>query len=251
MTYLQFHFLFTMPLFGLMLWISRNNEYANTKKALTGMAVLLFLATSYTTPWDSYLIQQQIWTYEPGRVLGSLFLIPFEEYFFFIIQTLIGCCFTAFALKRFRAKKDHSLRLTGWQLISVGISFSFFASLAWLVTPAPPLRYLFLILVWALPILLLQLSLGLTVLKKEKKVWALSVTCLTAYFCLADSFAIQKEIWTFPTNTISGWKLFSVLPIEEALFFLVTNLMVVQGFILFTTVDFSKFQWTGFNGESQ
>ncbi len=246
MTYWQFHLLFTIPLFCVMVFISRNNPFANTNKAKAGMALLLFLAITYTTPWDSYLIHQNIWSYEPGRVLGTLFKIPFEEYFFFFVQTLVGCCFTAWVLQKNKASKDHALKISPLHLGSLFIALAMTAVLALTWPQSADLRYLALIVFWALPILFLQWSLGLPILLKEKKVWMISVTALTTYFCIADSIAVQQEIWTFPAETISGWKLFNLLPVEEALFFLVTNLMVVQGFILFTTVDFAKFQWTGF-----
>ena len=41
-----------------------------------------------TTPWDSYLIRRRIWTYPPEVIIGpTLFAIPLEEVFFFVIQT--------------------------------------------------------------------------------------------------------------------------------------------------------------------
>lgn len=41
-----------------------------------------------TIPWDSYLVRKHIWTYPPDVVLGyTLYSIPLEEVFFFVIQT--------------------------------------------------------------------------------------------------------------------------------------------------------------------
>lgn len=41
-----------------------------------------------TTPWDSYLIRNRIWSYPPNVIVGLTFLdIPLEELFFFVIQT--------------------------------------------------------------------------------------------------------------------------------------------------------------------
>jgi 15-cis-phytoene synthase/lycopene beta-cyclase len=41
-----------------------------------------------TIPWDSYLIRNKIWTYPPKAIVGpTLFDIPAEEVFFFVIQT--------------------------------------------------------------------------------------------------------------------------------------------------------------------
>ena len=45
-------------------------------------------------PWDSYLIRNGIWTYPPDAVLGiTVFQIPLEELFFFVIQTYGTCLF--------------------------------------------------------------------------------------------------------------------------------------------------------------
>lgn len=38
------------------------------------------------------LIASQIWSYPHGNVLGTYWLIPIEEYFFFMIQTYITSC---------------------------------------------------------------------------------------------------------------------------------------------------------------
>ena len=46
------------------------------------------IAVISTTPWDSYLIHTRIWTYPPNAIIGpTLFRIPAEEVFFFVIQT--------------------------------------------------------------------------------------------------------------------------------------------------------------------
>jgi lycopene cyclase domain-containing protein len=53
----------------------------------------------------------------------------------------------------------------------------------------------------------------------------------TVYLCLADTLAITKNIWSITSSTRSGIE-FGVLPIEEALFFALTNLFVLQGLSL-------------------
>ncbi len=46
------------------------------------------VAVIATIPWDAYLIQQRIWSYPAQVILGpTLFGIPAEEIFFFVIQT--------------------------------------------------------------------------------------------------------------------------------------------------------------------
>ena len=239
MSYFQFHCVFTIPLLLGLLFYLRKNPSIFSHRGLQATGLLVFLALSYTTPWDSYLIRENIWTYEAGRVLGTLFHIPFEEYFFFVIQTIIACLWTSVLYNRLSPKTRYRLDLNKMAL-AVGLTLFPVALWAFLQIPElSPWRYLALIVVWAVPVLMLQWLLGIGTLLKEWKTWVGAVVSLTLYFWAADTFAIWQEIWLFPEGTISDLHLFSILPIEEALFFLVTNLMVVQGYILFTCFDFS------------
>ena len=56
---------------------------------------------------------------------------------------------------------------------------------------------------------------------------------VTAWLTFADHFAIADGIWRFDETRISGLHLGAV-PIEEALFFLMTNLLVAFGVALFS-----------------
>ena len=218
-----------------------------------GMGLLCLLALCYTTPWDSYLIREGIWTYKAQNIIGTVFFIPYEEYFFFVAQTITGCFMTAWLLTRFRKQRKHGLKITLTQMAFAGCTWLVAACLSvWAPWP-PSMRYLMLVLVWSLPVLSLQWSVGYSVLFKEWKVWMFSTTILTFFFWGADSFAISQDIWSFPESTISGIQLLGVLPLEEALFFLATNLMVVQGYLLFTQVDLNKVKfsftsWSNLNG---
>ena len=59
-----------------------------TKLDVYKLVFLVLIAVASTTPWDSYLIRQRIWTYPTNAVFGpTLFQIPVEELFFFVIQT--------------------------------------------------------------------------------------------------------------------------------------------------------------------
>ena len=44
----------------------------------------------YTTPWDNFLVFREVWSYPPDRVLGRVGYVPYEEYAFFVLQTLIS-----------------------------------------------------------------------------------------------------------------------------------------------------------------
>jgi lycopene beta-cyclase len=91
--------------------------------------------------------------------------------------------------------------------------------------------YLTLELMWAVPILVIQWSLGWPTLKLRFRLLALAVVLCSAYLTLADAFAIGNGIWLIHSNRILGIRVIGV-PIEEAVFFLVTNAMVVQSVLL-------------------
>lgn len=245
MTYFAFHLIFTLPLFIFVVWLNKKNPLAISKTSLYGTLTLIFLAVSYTTPWDSYLIKEKVWTYSPGNVLTTFYRIPVEEYFFFIIQTVIGCLFTSYLLQFFNKQEIKTLVLSVKNFLYFLASMIFLAGLFFMTDFSGPYLYLNLIIFWSLPILILQWCLGWKVLKSFYQVLLVATACLTFYFWVADSVAIYQQIWIFPQGTISGFEILNLLPIEEALFFLVTNLMVVQGYILFTQVNISSIQFYG------
>ncbi|MDQ3702075.1 MAG: lycopene cyclase domain-containing protein [Chloroflexota bacterium] len=92
------------------------------------------------------------------------------------------------------------------------------------------LTYLVLLSAWALPVLLLQWAFGWRDLWRARRAWFLATTLPTLYLCLADRFALGDGIWHIHEDRSTGITL-GGLPLEEALFFLVTNLMVVQTLI--------------------
>jgi lycopene beta-cyclase len=92
--------------------------------------------------------------------------------------------------------------------------------------------YLILMLSWALPVLALQWAVGLSELWRARRRWALATGLPTLYLCVADRLALGNGIWTIHEDRSTGI-LIAGLPLEEALFFFFTNLMVVQALILF------------------
>jgi lycopene beta-cyclase len=93
------------------------------------------------------------------------------------------------------------------------------------------LTYLVMELVWALPVIALQWALGHRVLRARLRVLALGVLIPTLYLSTVDALAIRVGIWTLsPERTLGIW--LGALPLEEAVFFFLTNTMVVQGLIL-------------------
>ena len=69
----------------------------------------------------------------------------------------------------------------------------------------------------------------------QRRTVALGVAVPTVYLWIIDRIALATGIWHISPTYTTGIALFG-LPIEEALFFLVTNLFVVQGLVLFRWV---------------
>lgn len=91
--------------------------------------------------------------------------------------------------------------------------------------------YAVFLLGWALPVIVLQWLVGRHVLRAHWRTLILGVLIPTAWLASADVLAIRVGIWSFnPDLTLGIW--IGGLPLEEGLFFLVTNVMVVQGVLL-------------------
>jgi lycopene cyclase domain-containing protein len=100
----------------------------------------------------------------------------------------------------------------------------------------PQLTYLAMELAWALPVVLLQWLLGHETLRAHWRPVLAGVAIPTAYLSVADSIAIGRGIWTLSPELTTRLVAFGV-PLEEAAFFLLTNLMVVQGLLLLREPD--------------
>jgi len=99
-----------------------------------------------------------------------------------------------------------------------------------------PTAYLFHLLVWALPVLGIQLAvIGWRYRENTGSVLRAVVPpalVVTAWLVAGDHLAISAGVWQFGEGKNLGLTLGAV-PIEEALFFLLTNLLVVFGLALF------------------
>lgn len=94
-------------------------------------------------------------------------------------------------------------------------------------------RYTYLVfeLSWAIPVLALQWAVGWRELWRARRVLAAAVLLPSAYLSMADGVAIQNGIWAFHRSRILGTG-FGGVPLEEIVFFLLTNALVAQAVIL-------------------
>ncbi|MFC6786948.1 lycopene cyclase domain-containing protein [Halobaculum halobium] len=80
--------------------------------------------------------------------------------------------------------------------------------------------------------LALQWGVGGAFLLRRSRPLAVAVGVPTLYLWVVDRIAIADGVWTVAAETSTGVHLLG-LPVEEAVFFLVTSALVVNGLVLF------------------
>lgn len=231
MTYLQFHFVFTLPaILVLSILFVRMRSQWESKRSVFFLCLLAVIAFTYTTAWDNYLVFKGIWWYGADRVLGTIGYVPIEEYMFFILQPfLTGLWFyLILALKKERptgSNKEHHRKIGGMLFLATLIG-------GWLLMQFDAGLYMGLIIIWAGPVIGGQWWYAGSWIWASRKLWLLAVGVPTLYLWVADRVAIGLGIWTISEQYTLGPALLG-LPLEEATFFLVTNILVVQGLIMF------------------
>jgi lycopene cyclase domain-containing protein len=92
--------------------------------------------------------------------------------------------------------------------------------------------YLSLTLSWALIPIMFQVAFGGDILWQHRRLVALGIIPTTLYLGAADSLAIEGGNWTISPEKTVNLKLGGKLPLEEGLFFLITNVLVTFGMTL-------------------
>ena len=93
------------------------------------------------------------------------------------------------------------------------------------------LKYLFLETAWFLPVIIGQWLIGPGIVRSRWKAVPLVALPIAAYLTVKDKVALDDGTWTINGETSTGLKIGGV-PIEEALFFLLTSWVSAQGVIL-------------------
>jgi lycopene cyclase domain-containing protein len=229
MTYLQFHLVFILPPLLVLALTSRGHVHRLGARALPALAGVLVLALVYTTPWDSELIRRGVWGYGPERVMGTIGVIPIEEYMFFLLQPLLaGLWFYRLVPEGLADAPPPSPRMR-WGGTAV---YAALALLGVLLLQRREGTYMGMILSWAAPVLAAQWALSAGRIAAAPRAFALGIAVPTLYLWMADAIAIRLGIWHISEAHTLGPKL-GWLPLEEATFFLATTLLCVQGLMLF------------------
>jgi lycopene cyclase domain-containing protein len=128
-----------------------------------------------------------------------------------------------------------SLRLR--RLTTAVIFVVWLAALAILVSGWQPGTYLGLLLVWALPPVMLQTAFGADILWSHRRIVLLSVIPMTLYLSAVDKLAITSGTWTINPEQSVNILLLGRLPLEEFIFFFMTNTLIALGITLVTSAE--------------
>ena len=94
-----------------------------------------------------------------------------------------------------------------------------------------PWTYLSYELWWALPVIALQWAAAGRELWRWRRLLVVSVVLATTYLGACDAFALGHGIWSVDPKRVIGIYA-GPLPLEELVFYFVTNIMAAQGFVL-------------------
>lgn len=245
MTYFDFLMCFIglpiVMLVTLLAWDRRHGirqpETLRNPPGLAAVGLHSFIALFYTTPWDNYLVAARVWWYDSARVAGiTLGQVPIEEYIFIILQPMLTGLWLLWLAPRF-ASQESSRSTWCWRVVPLLILLPFWlASIAALIGNFVSITYLALILVWALPPIGLQLAFGGDILRRHARWVTAGVLIPTLHLWVADTLAIRAGIWTISSEQTLGLRLPGGLPLEEAVFFLVTNTLIGFGMTLMLAV---------------
>ena len=196
--------------------------------------ILIVIAVVYTTPWDNYLVATNVWWYDPRLVTGVVWgWVPIEEYTFFVVQTLftgLWLLYLARHLSISPVRPPYRPKLRWSSTLAVGGIW--LASVVILAIGWQAGTYLGLELVWALPPIMLQLAFGADILWHYRRLVLWVIIPTTLYLSLADTLAINAGTWTIDPVQSLNLFLWGGLPVEEFIFFLLTNTLITFGMVL-------------------
>ena len=236
MTYLQFHLVFIVPPIVLLAWLCarRWGPVRTGRHPVLAVLIIMAAAVLYTSIWDNYLIYRGVWSYGTDRVLGTIGYVPVEEYLFFLLQPVLTSLFLyAIIVEELPQERPVSPRVRLVGAVCFAVLFVAGVALMWGDESG---LYLGLIMGWSCPILALQWGLRGDVLWSHRRLIITSILVPTIYLWIADGTAIALGIWEIAEATTLGLSI-GVLPVEEAVFFLATNVMVVFGVALLLPIQ--------------
>jgi lycopene cyclase domain-containing protein len=230
MTYLEFLLIFTVLPISILVFFLRKYIDAVYLKWLFVVSLIAFFATA---GWDNYAVYSGIWHFPENKTLGiKIFFVPVEEYMFFFLQT-----YTTGLVQLIFLKKNIKLNLNNVSLILVPLLI--FSAKDVLSLPFGNFNYLFHLFSWGGFFILVQIIAGRKKITGNLSLILIPSLIMTLYFSFADSVSIGQGIWDFDPFQTTGIRVFNI-PLEEILFFLVTNILITEAMILFLPHKYLK-----------
>jgi len=82
----------------------------------------------------------------------------------------------------------------------------------------------------------LQLVVGANILWRRRRLVFVALVAPVTYLAATDAYAIREGIWSISPRHTLGVALGGVLPLEEIVFFALTNILIVFGMTLFVDI---------------
>jgi lycopene cyclase domain-containing protein len=219
------------------LWDERKGKplpgFQNSRAIWIAIGIHILLAVGYTTPWDNYLVATGVWFYNPELVTGIVLgYVPIEEYAFFVLETLLAGLWWWFLARRLPEPMQFKPSKIG-RIVSFAALF-----ILWVVftvlffSESHPITYLSLTLFWAFPAIFPQLLYGADILWHYRKLVGLGILVPGTYLSLMDIVALRDTTWSISKEQTTGILFFGILPLEEVVFFFITNILITFGITL-------------------
>lgn len=203
------------------------------------IAAHIVAAVVWTTPWDNYLVATGVWYYDPARVAGiTIGYVPIEEYIFFVVQTLLTGLWVLWLCRHMKPAALPLPDRPRLRLIATAAVTAIVVA-AWVLffSGWDPGTYLALEVGWLLLPVIPQMLVGADALWHHRRLVLAGLLPPWLYLCVADFIAIKDGTWMIDPSQTTGILIGGVLPIEEAIFFLLTNVLIVFGMVLFLGTD--------------
>lgn len=196
-----------------------------------GTLILALIAIVWTTPWDNAIVARGVWSYGVDRVIGTIGVVPIEEYAFMVLMPFLNAAALAWLMRgnvigptRWRVPQPRARKAVLLLATAVG-------GAGLLLLQFESGIYLGAILIWFTPPLTLQACFDPSTLRRCWRIVAVGTLLPTLYLSAADAYAIGQGIWTIHPETRTGLGI-GTLPFEEILFFFATSLLIAQGLVL-------------------
>jgi lycopene beta-cyclase len=237
MTYAQYLAAFVMLPIGLLaILLARDRlKRPSLPASLRGwpplgiVLALSVVAVAYTAVWDDHLIALGVWDYAPRQISGwRLDRMPVEELAFIALQpVLVGLWELWLAHRLPSGPRQPARAFRVWSALLV--AGAWLIGLELVLAGWRPGTYLGWELAWALPPIALQLAAAGDIFRAQWRLLAPAVMIPWVYLSATDALAIRSGIWAINPRESLGIMLAGRLPVEEAVFFLLSTALVSGG----------------------